>query len=1799
MSDPKTLSPEQQALLAIRALRRRVEELEGAAAEPIALVGMACRFPGGTRNPDEYWEFLLNRRDAVREIPRERIDLEGIYEPYPPRAGKSYSRWAALVANPDHFDSEFFGISPREAIEMDPQHRLLLEVSWEAFEDAGIDPRSLAGQSGGCFVGISISEYSQRARQLLPLEQLSAYAIQGAALNAAAGRLAYFYGLHGPAIAIDSACSSSLVAVDRACRSLRDRECQIALAAGVNVLADPGSLVIGSQWGMLSPTGKVRAFSGEADGFVRGEGCGVVVLKRLREAEAGGDRVLGVILGSAVNQDGASSGLTVPNGLAQQALLREAHRRAGIEARQVGYVEAHGTGTALGDPIEAEALGAVFAGRERKLAIGSVKTNIGHLEAGAGIAGLIKVVLGLQHGVIPAQLHFSEPSRHVRWEELALEVVTEAREWEAIEGRRIGGVSSFGFSGTNAHVVVEGWSGEPEEEEEGQAQAEVLVITARNRGGLRELAQRYAEYLGKTEAGWWGICETAQQGRAVFGERLAVVAEGTREAAEKLRAWLAGEPVRGVYEGHVGAGHRHSGKALETEADVEGVAEQFVKGGGVDWKERRGGRKGRRVGLPTYAFQRERYWIEERGGVEQSEGAEGGRLLGRKLEVAGVGGQWETKLRESGWVSEHRVEGEAVLPATGHVELMLEASAALRGRCAKGAAVEEVAILARLSVVGERRVQTVVEEQTGGRQRVRVYAEKGAEWEPVSEGWLSGEAREAGRVDVEQVRGRLKQEVGRDVYYQAMGAQGMRLEGRFRGVRAVWKGEGEALGEIEETEAGEESWEIAPWWLDGCLQVVGAAAGKDELILPVGLERVEVYGKPGPRSWSHVRTRWINQHTLLADVDIARPDGSIIARVSALKFRRAGRSTVPAASLYRINWYESALIPQRCRTPEIKKRVLIIGELVPASKLASLFEKSDCLATQVQYERLNDNLREELYDAVIWTASSSRRASSGQETPLFPTEPSIGSLLETAQALARHRTPGRLYVLTANACPVLPGQTLELAASPLHGMAAAIAMELPDLRCTRLDGCGEDADLSLVVSEVLGDALDRLVAWRGAKRFVPKIQRESDVMADPEESSNARLQTTGGIDGLFWKTVSARDLGPHEVEIAVRATALNFHEVLQALGVIQDDGPLGTDCSGVVRRIGEAVTDLSPGDEVAAFAPGCFARHAITQRSLVVPKPKNLSFSQVSAQIVAYLTAAHCLEEVAQLRPGQTVLVHAAAGGVGLAAVHLSRKLGARVIATAGSTKKREYLKSLGVDEVYNSRNLDFATQIVGKVDVVLNSLAGEAIDAGLALLKEGGCFVELGRTDLRDAGRIAAERPSLRYVPVELASENDPAWTSRRLDALFSDFSRGALPPLPVTVFPANKVRDAFRLMARAAHIGRVVVTQKDFSGAHLVTGGLGGIGLKVAEWLARCGANRLILVGRSAPGSTAKETIDKLGQAGIAVEILQGDIGDPQIAERAVRSAGANLRGIWHAAGVIENLAIPEQTPESMRRALRGKAEGAWNLHCAASGLELDYFVLFSSWATIAGSHGQVNYGAANAFLDALAHYRQAQGQPGVSVNWGAWRQTGAAAQADVQRQLSRAGMESMSPDDALQALRQALSLDVPQIAIGAIQWARYMTHQPERNRDPFYADFSRSPTPSREIEERPDNTLVQRESALLQSLTDAVRRILDLNPGEEIDPNMSLRDLGMDSLLAMELNNSLASAMDRQLPSTLLFDYPTLRALAGYFSPEAAPVRSRRRSEDSKIGERSGSLDLLSSIEQMTEEDINAVFEQNSRS
>lgn len=521
-----------------------------------AIVGYAARFPGAP-DADRFWEVLREGRDAVSEIPEDRWDVDEFFDPEPGVPGKVVTRRAGFVDDVTGFDAPFFGISTREVRLMDPQHRLLLETAWRAVEHSGTAPTSLAGTNTGVFVGLATHDYLGMASDELTYPEIEAYMAIGTSNAAAAGRISYRLGLQGPSVAVDTACSSSLVAIHQACQALRLGECDLALAGGANVLLTPATMITFSSAHMLAPDGRCKTFDAAADGYVRGEGCGVIVIKRLEDAIRDGDQIRAVIRGSAINQDGASGGLTVPNGVAQQRVIAEALKRSGLRPRDVGYLEAHGTGTSLGDPIEAQAAGAVLGeGREpdRPLLIGSAKTNIGHLEAAAGIAGVIKVVLSLENGLLPPHLHFETPSPHIPWDRLALQVVKEATPWERNGEPRIAGISSFGFAGTNAHVILEEapetGSAPGPVEPSGNRRFSVLPLSARTPAALVQLADQYRNWItSHPEATLADVCHTAGVGRAHLEHRAALVVNSRESAVELLGALADDRPAPGLVRG--------------------------------------------------------------------------------------------------------------------------------------------------------------------------------------------------------------------------------------------------------------------------------------------------------------------------------------------------------------------------------------------------------------------------------------------------------------------------------------------------------------------------------------------------------------------------------------------------------------------------------------------------------------------------------------------------------------------------------------------------------------------------------------------------------------------------------------------------------------------------------------------------------------------------------------------------------------------------------------------------------------------------------------------------------------------------------------------------------------------------------------------------------------------------------------------------------------------------------------------------------------------------------------------------
>ena len=859
----------ERSLVTIRELRARLEAGGLRPAEPIAIIGLACRFPGGAATPDAFWDLLCSGGDAIGPVPAGRWPEASAAE----RAGIAGGFLREDVAG---FDAHFFSVSPREAGEMDPQHRLLLETSWEALERAAVDPHALRGSRTGMFVGISGSEYGMLPRAP---DDLSPYTATGLTANLASGRLAYFFGANGPAVSVDTACSSSLVAVHLACRSLQAGDCDCALAAGVNALLAAAPFQALRRLGALAADGRCKTFSAAADGYGRGEGCGVVVLKRLAQARADGDRIWAVIRGSAVNQDGASSGLTVPNGLAQQALQRAALAAAGVTAADLDLVELHGTGTALGDPIEVQALREVHRGRgSRPLFLGAVKSVLGHLEAAAGIAGLIKVVLSLQRGAIPPQRVAGAVNPRLDLASLPAVLPAQAQPWEPAGRPRLAGVSAFGFSGTNAHVIL------AEAPEAGRADRTAppppawLKVTADTDAALRALAARYREAL-TAAPDLAAFCWTANAGRASLPRRIAVAVRHRAALAEALDTWARGGRHPDVVT---------EGEPAGETAGWRAEAADFVAGEGVDWRARAASvAPGCHADVPTYPFQRRRHWLP--AGTAGS-----GEVMARRIDSAAREQVCEFTLSRDNLPD--LGDNQGVLHV-GHYQALV-AAALGREPVRNDLRWEETEFLFLLRIPpdGAARVQVVSERRDDGRRSFRVCSQPapGGEWVLHVRGVFSEGAFDAAAEA--PARTAVVERWDADRFYARMAGQGFGLGPAVKLLREVELGADGASGIIAAPPApGWAPLPVAPAVFDVCGQLLLAAGaphlGIRTTFMVARWERLVVFGG-GPRG-GDLRCRMTLRPApadprpgrLTADYRLETPAGAPVAEARGVEFQ--------------------------------------------------------------------------------------------------------------------------------------------------------------------------------------------------------------------------------------------------------------------------------------------------------------------------------------------------------------------------------------------------------------------------------------------------------------------------------------------------------------------------------------------------------------------------------------------------------------------------------------------------------------------------------------------------------------------------------------------------------------------------------------------------------------------------------------------------------------------------------------------------------------------------------------------------
>lgn len=864
------------------------------------------------------------------------------------------------------------------------------------------------------------------------------------------------------------------------------------------------------------------------------------------------------------------------------------------------------------------------------------------------------------------------------------------------------------------------------------------------------------------------------------------------------------------------------------------------------------------------------------------------------------------------------------------------------------------------------------------------------------------------------------------------------------------------------------------------------------------------------------------------------------------------------------------------------------------------------------------------------------------------------SVLHFVQTLSQmnQERAARLVLVTKNAQPIAnQNEPLAVAQSPLLGLGRVIANEFPDLRLKMVDLASDHSpdEINSLLAEIRSEDREREVVLRPYARFVPRLERapQDKIPAAGQDAAvrqgkpfRLEMSTPGVMDKLTLRESRRQTPGPGQIEIEVFAAALNFRDIMKALGLYPAYGDdylmLGDECAGKIAAVGEGVQDLKVGDDVVAIAPASFGSFAVTSAELAMRKSAHMTFEEAVTMPVAYLTAYYGMHHLARMQAGERVLIHSAAGGVGLAAVHIARHVGAEIFATAGNPEKRELLQMLGIEHVLDSRSLSFADEIMrvtgGGVDIVLNSLAGMAIPKGLSCLAPYGRFLELGKRDIYENSKIGlwAFRKNLSLFAIDLGGviAEKPSIIKSLLGELSQHIADGAFLPLPYRVFPVSRIAEAFRYMAQARHVGKIVISMRDdtvmlnraegegihFSGdaSYLITGGLGGFGLALAEWIVERGGKNLVLLGRSgAQSPEASKAVEQLQNAGARIMVAQADVSDKDQLARVlvqVEQTLPPLKGVFHAAMVMDDGILLQLNQERFRKVMAPKVEGAWNLHVETLNKPLDYFVLFSSVSSLVGNQGQGNYVAANAFLDAFAYYRRSQGLPAVTINWGQLAQVGYAARhREISELLTRRGVEGFSPKQAMEALDRILQGKHIQLGVIRADWsklAKFSSKPPDPRLLPLIADYlvdqpeaaEKIPARERLLNAKPEERLAIVENYI----RDQVARVLGTSAAK-LDTRQALNEVGLDSLMAVELKNRIESDLEISLPTGKIVQGPSIESfsttvlelLAAPDSGPTVPPISRQNFVEPRLASVEGlsdeQVDLL--LKEMLGKDVSA--------
>jgi myxalamid-type polyketide synthase MxaB len=1205
----------------------------------------------------------------------------------------------------------------------------------------------------------------------------------------------------------------------------------------------------------------------------------------------------------------------------------------------------------------------------------------------------------------------------------------------------------------------------------------------------------------------------------------------------------------------------------------------YVAGAGVNWEGFDEPYAPSRITQPTYPFQRKLHWVEEPeedndGHGVLKEDSKVHPLLGRRICLAGsqeLRFQARIGRTQPALLDDHQLFDKCVLPMAAYLEAALAAGeVALRTR---RLVLEEVVIHQALVLpeTVEAVLQTVLVPDAAGAYRFEIYSLASADsWTLHAAGRVLAGSGSAGTA----VRADSVEEINVDDFYRRFAGRGLGYGPDFRTIRKLQRTQAGSAAEVSVPDVGD--YLLHPALLDGCLQATAAAQlamDNGHTYVPTGLARLELFREPGNNVWA--RTSLSDS----MDIELFHEDSAVVCRMEGLALKRISVEALGAGEIedwvYRIVWKTQPL-------HELSKPKPGTWLIVSDSTDSDAAEQGRELAAE---------LRELGQQAVVGEADGELI-----DTPGLCGVVHFGGLRSAMNVAQRAKQQVWLVTRGAQAVGETPG-ALNLEQAPVWGLGRAIAVERPELRCrcVDLDPARPAHEVRELADEILHAGAEDQVAWRGGARYVARLERwvEGSRLAVPaSDAFRLAFSGNGVLAEMRLQAAPQRRPGPGEVEIRVAAAALNFRDVLYALGVLphHDGMAVGSECAGTVVELGEGVTAFHRGDEVVALAAGSMASRVTVAQELVFPKLPELSMEEAAATPIVFLTAYYGLHRLAKIQAGERVLIHAAAGGVGQAAIQLAHNAGAEVFATA-SPGKWELLQAAGVRNVMNSRTLDFADEVLALtngqgVDVVLNCLNGEFIAKSFEALRRGGRFLEIGKVGIWDAERVRDLRPDAAYFVYDIAAEmaRELGTIGEMLAKIMNDLRTGRLRPPTLRVFPVTQAADAFQLMAAGRHVGKIVLSMESVGRApvrrdssYLIAGGLGELGLKVAAWMAGQGAGRVLLCGRSQPGPSARRAIEEITREGTQVEVVQADIASLEQVQTLIGAAHRQdlpLRGIVHAAGVLRDRLLQEMSWEDMQEVLGPKVDGAWNLHLASRAYPLDFFVCFSSTASTLGSAGQANYAAANAFLDALAHQRRAQGLPALSINWGPWAEAGMAARLGQEAAKRRAahGIGDIAPEAGLRAMERLLSDPrAIQAMVSPMDWGKFLAGGAR----PFFEAVGESrrlqvesDVVSRLKESPPD----QRRLVLTTYVATQVAKAVGLPSADGIDPDQRFMDLGIDSLIAIELRNRLQTDLGSPLAQTVIFDHPTLRLLVDHLETYLTALAEGRGGGMQRIERRS---------------------------